>query len=190
MAGTTIGMKVRTVRESRGLTLEQLAERSGVDREMAAQVEAGALVPSLAPLVRIARALGVRLGTFLDDHENVGPVTARAEVRVSPVRFSGHGRTGPSDLDFYPLAANKAGRNMEPFLVDLHPSSADAAKPSTHEGEEFLHVLAGAVEVSYGLEVHRLGAGDSIYYDSIVPHHVHAAGGKAARILAVVYAPA
>jgi quercetin dioxygenase-like cupin family protein len=60
---------------------------------------------------------------------------------------------------------------------------------STHEGEEFIHVLDGAVEVEYGKETHALAAGDSIYYDSIVPHQVRAAAGEPARILAVVFAP-
>jgi quercetin dioxygenase-like cupin family protein len=77
---------------------------------------------------------------------------------------------------------------MEPFLIDVKPH-AGAPVLSTHEGEEFIFVLDGEIEVSYGTETHRLGAGDSIYYDSIVPHHLHAAGEKDAKILAVVYAP-
>jgi quercetin dioxygenase-like cupin family protein len=75
---------------------------------------------------------------------------------------------------------------MEPFLVTVHPG---AGAPSTHEGEELLYVLDGRIEVAYGKELHTLGPGDSIYYDSIVPHRVSAAGASDARILAVVYAP-
>jgi transcriptional regulator with XRE-family HTH domain len=190
MADThSLGDKVRAVRESRGMSPEQLAERADLASGLVTRIESGDLIPSLSPLIRIARALGVRLGTFLDDVENVGPVVSRAGGHETVVRFSGRDRPAHSDLDFFSLAANKAGRHMEPFLIDIHPDSAQAAKPSAHEGEEFIYVLAGEVEVLYGREVHHLAPGDCIYYDSIVPHHVHSAGAGEAKILAVIYAP-
>jgi transcriptional regulator with XRE-family HTH domain len=185
----SVGEKVRSVRESRGLSRDQLAERAALKPELVEQVESGALIPSLAPLIRLARALGVRLGTFLDDQENVGPVVVRSGGERKVMRFSDKSRPGPSDLDFFSLAANKAGRHMEPFLIDIHPSSAQEAQSSAHEGEEFVYVFSGDVEVVYGTEVYRLAAGDSIYYDSIVAHNVHSTGNRPARILAVVYAP-
>ncbi len=59
----------------------------------------------------------------------------------------------------------------------------------SHEGEEFIMVMEGTMEISYGKNTYLLEEGDSIYYDSIVPHHVHAYEGQAAKILAVVYTP-
>ncbi len=185
----SIAEKVRSVRESRGLTPEQLAERAGLKQEVISQIEEGSLLPSLSPLIRIARALGVRLGTFLDDQESVGPVIVRSGGERKVLRFSDKNHPGHSDLDFFSLAANKAGRHMEPFIIDIHPSSAQEARPSAHEGEEFLYVFSGDVEVVYGADIYRLAAGDSIYYDSIVAHNVHSTGNRPARILAVVYAP-
>jgi transcriptional regulator with XRE-family HTH domain len=184
-----IAEKVRSVRESRNLTQDQLADRAGLRKELVSQIESGSLIPSLSPLIRIARALGVRLGTFLDDQERVGPVIVRSGEQRKAVRFSDKSHPGHSDLDFFSLAANKAGRHMEPFLVEIHPSSAEEAKPSSHEGEEFIYVFSGDVEVVYGTEIYRLAAGDSIYYDSIIAHNVHSTGDRPARILAVVYAP-
>jgi len=171
------------------MSVEQLADRADLDAEHVRQIESGALLPSLSPLIRIARSLGVRLGTFLDDQEEKGPVIVRAGAHEAVVRFSGRERPARSDLDFFSLAANKTGRRMEPFLIDIHPASAQDARPSTHEGEEFVYVLAGDVEISYGKEVYVLHPGDSIYYDSIVPHHVHSTGSAEARVLGVVYAP-
>jgi quercetin dioxygenase-like cupin family protein len=78
---------------------------------------------------------------------------------------------------------------MEPFVIDIHSSPEESHKLSSHEGEEFIYVLSGEIEIFYGKDVHRLNAGDSIYYDSIVPHDVHVPGKEDARILAVVYAP-
>jgi transcriptional regulator with XRE-family HTH domain len=186
----TIGWKLQTVRTSRNLSVEQLADRAGLQTEVIGQIESGALVPSLAPLIRIARALGVRLGTFLDDQENVGPVLVRAGERRKVMYVSDKKEPSRSDLDFFSLAADKAGRHMEPFLIDIYPSSAREVHLSAHEGEEFIYVMAGEVEIAYGTESHRLTTGDSIYYDSIVAHSVHCAGETPAKILAVVYAPA
>jgi mannose-6-phosphate isomerase-like protein (cupin superfamily) len=143
----------------------------------------------LSPLIKFSRSLGVRLGTLLDDQEDIGPVITRKGLYPKAVRFSDKKTSVASDLDFYSLAHGKAGRHMEPFLIDLFPSSADDTHTSTHEGEEFLYVFFGEVEVIYGKHTYHLKEGDSIYYDSIVEHNVHSLGDKPAKILAVVYAP-
>ncbi len=75
---------------------------------------------------------------------------------------------------------------MEPFIVDIRPGAKDATL-STHEGEEFIYVLEGEVELRYGSDSIKLAAGDSVYYDSIVPHRVSSAAP--AKVIAVVYAP-
>jgi transcriptional regulator with XRE-family HTH domain len=185
-----VGSKIRQLREAREMTVEELAEASQSSVELVKQLENGALVPSLTPLLKIARALGVRLGTFLDDMPQNGPVIVRAGLSENVVRFSGKTeRPKKSALEFYSLASDKADRHMEPFIIDIHPSPEESHKLSSHEGEEFIYVLSGEIEIFYGKDVQRLNAGDSIYYDSIVPHDVHAAGKEDARILAVIYAP-
>jgi transcriptional regulator with XRE-family HTH domain len=185
----SVGAKITQIRESRKLTLVQLAERSQLSEELIREIESGALIPSLTPLIKIARVLGVRLGTFMDDVENIGPVINRKGRQVRAVRFAGRSRATSSDLDFYSLAMDKSGRHMDPFLIDIIPSAEREFTLSSHEGEEFIYVLSGQVEISYGKDLHRLTEGDSIYYDSIVAHNVHALGSSPAKILAVVYAP-
>ncbi len=184
-----IGVKVAQIRESRKISRQELAERSELDTGLIDRIEAGELIPSLSPLVKIARVLGVRLGTFLDDQEHIGPVLTRSGDRPKAVMFSEKGRAGRADLDFHALGADKTGRHMEPFVIDIHPSSAREIVLSAHEGEEFIFVLSGTVEVSYGRETYLLEEGDSIYYDSIVSHNVHCKSDRDARILAVVYTP-
>jgi quercetin dioxygenase-like cupin family protein len=183
-----IGTKIVTVRESLGLSCEDLAERSECDVALIRRIEEGELVPSLAPLIKISRALGVRLGTLLDDDAGVGPVVTRAADIESVTRLKSlETGTAGGTLEFFSLAAGKTARHMEPFLIDVEPAEGHAL--SSHEGEEFLYVLTGSLEVEYGKDTTTLGVGDSIYYDSIVPHQVRAAGDAPARILAVVYAP-
>jgi quercetin dioxygenase-like cupin family protein len=140
----------------------------------------------------------VRLGTLLDDHEGLGPVIVRAGKAPAAARFitglpeegageKARGKTqGHQGLTFNALAADKGGRHMEPFIVDIEPTAAQ--EKSTHEGEEFIYVLSGKISLAYGKDDWELDTGDSIYYDSIVPHRVLAAGGPA-QILAVIYSP-
>jgi transcriptional regulator with XRE-family HTH domain len=184
-----IGIKITSLRESLGLTPEELAERSGCEVIVIEQLEAGELAPSLAPLIKITRALGCRLGTLLDDETEIGPVITRKDEADSVTRFKGGSTDGRGRLDFYSLAASKASKHMEPFIIEIEAAGEGAREMSSHEGEEFIHVLEGTVEVEYGKDVHTLAPGDSIYYDSIVPHEVRAGAGDAARILAVVYTP-
>lgn len=185
-----VGSKIRQLREARELTIEELAEASQTSEKLIQQLENGALVPSLTPLLMISRALGVRLGTFLDDIPQRGPVIVRKGQSENVVRFSGKTeRPKKSTLEFYSLASDKADRHMEPFIIDIHLSPDESHKLSSHEGEEFIYILSGEIEIFYGKDVQKLKAGDSIYYDSIVPHDVHATGEGDAKILAVVYAP-
>ena len=184
-----IGPRIRQLREHRELSVEALAQRTGCSPEMISALEAGELGPSLTPLFRLARGLGVRLGTLLDDQSQDGPAIVRKGAAGPAVHFSGNDPARKrSTLDFHSLAPRKAARNMEPFLIDVHPAQGEVAL-NDHEGEEFIYVLSGRIEIRYGKDTHQLDAGDSIYYESVVPHHVHALGGEA-RILAVVYAPA
>lgn len=184
-----LGAKVRQLREMRQLSLQQLAEQSRCHVELLRRIEAGEQVPSLAPLMNIARALGLRLGTLLDDEPHDGPVLVKAGQSPNVIRFSGKdAHAAGSNLVFNAVGSGKQDRHMEPFLIDVEPCGDVAPALSSHEGEEFIFVLSGQLRVSYGETLYLLETGDSLYYDSIVPHNVSARDG-AARILAVVYAP-
>lgn len=188
-----VGTRIKNIREKRQMTVEDLASAIPGDpqsnRLLVESLESGDLVPSLTPLLQIARALGVRLGSFLDDQTGNSVVVTRGSEIKATSRFTGSNMgEKKAELSFNGLAANKADRHMEPFIIDVLPHTGKAAL-STHEGEEFIYVLAGEIEVNYGKDTYSLKAGDSIYYDSIVPHHLHAAGSSDAKILAVVYAP-
>lgn len=185
----TVGGKIKQIREMKKVSVEELAERSGMDTSMIMKIEEEKNVPSLAPLIKIARALGVRLGTFLDDSDNYGPVVVRSGEYQKGARFTSQTSEAREHLNFFSLAFDKAGRNMEPFIVDIEPGLQSDYMLSSHEGEEFIYVLEGEIEINYGKEVYRLAKGDSIYLDSIVLHNVHAGNNNSAKILAVVYAP-
>jgi transcriptional regulator with XRE-family HTH domain len=186
-----IGAKLATLRESLGLSVDELAERSSCESGTIARLESGEVPPSLTPLIKLTRALGVRLGTLLDDETELGPIVTRRDDAEAVARLRDLETASDAGvLGFFSLASGKVSRHMEPFLIDVQPAAVGGHNLSTHEGEEFLYVLEGAIEVEYGKETYTLAGGDSIYYDSIVPHQVRAADGASARIIAVVYAPA
>ena len=186
-----VGAKIKGIRESKGLSMEEISERSGLSLEQIVSVENDVNLPSLGPLIKIARALGVRLGTFMDDNDALGPVLCRAADRESEhsISFSNGTTDARKHMEYHPLAKQKAGRHMEPFIIDINPEEQPDFQLSAHEGEEFIYVMQGELEIDYGKEKYHLSQGDSIYYDSIVKHHVHGAPGKSARILALVYIP-
>ena len=78
---------------------------------------------------------------------------------------------------------------MEPFFIEILPESASRKSPSSHEGEEWIVVLKGSIEIMYGRETYVLGEGDSVYYNSVVPHYVSCQGEEEAQIHAVIYVP-
>lgn len=173
------------------LKAEDVAKRSGLSVHQIESIENNVEFPSLAPLIKIARVLGVRLGTFLDDQTELGPVICRKKNSSdeNSISFSNNATDSHRHMEYHSLAQDKSGRHMEPFLIDIAPSEHVNFILSTHEGEEFIYVMGGIVEINYGKETYILEEGDSIYYDSIIAHHVHAADGAPARILGVVYTP-
>ncbi|MCD8029493.1 MAG: XRE family transcriptional regulator [Bacteroides sp.] len=184
-----VGEKIRSLRENKSITTKELAERSGLTAEQVERIENNVDLPSLAPLIKIARVLGVRLGTFLDDNDETGPVVCRKEEATDTISFSNNTTQSRRHMKYHSLSRSKADRHMEPFIIDVSPTEESNFILSSHEGEEFIMVLEGVMEISYGNKTYLLEEGDSIYYDSIVPHHVHAYEGQAAKILAVVYTP-
>ena len=96
--------------------------------------------------------------------------------------------TNATNLEFHSLGAGKIDRNIDPFLIDIEYEEGEK-ELSSHEGEEFIYVLEGEIEVIYGKDTFTIGEGDTIFYDSVVPHHLHASDKNKAKILAVLYTP-
>lgn len=185
-----IGEKIKSLRTTKEISIDELAESTGLSVEQIRRIEDDIDIPSLAPLIKIARALGVRLGTFLDDQTNEdGPVVCRKGDADDTISFSNNASDARQHMHYHSLSKAKSDRHMDPFIIDIDENGETQFSLSAHEGEEFIMVLKGKLEVEYGKKKYVLEEGDTIYYDSIVPHHVHAYEGKAARILAVVYTP-
>ena len=189
MTNEDFAKKIKDIRERQDMSVEELAQKSGVKLEVLKAMESGEVIPSLTPLTKMARALGVRLGTFLDDTPELGPVVTRDGKTENSLYFSGREDvTNATNLEFHSLGAGKIDRNIDPFMIDIKFEDHDK-ELSSHEGEEFIYVLEGEIEVIYGKDTFTIGVGDTIFYDSAVPHHLHASSESGAKILAVLYTP-
>ncbi len=189
-----MGGKIRTLRVAHGLTVEELAERSGLEVKIIEDLESGEAASSLAPLIKLTRALGVRLGTLTDDDAQIGPVFTDAESMDAGTVVRAFGTTSDAgDLNYFSLASGRPSRHIDPFIITITPSGEMDHVLKGHEGEEFLYGLEGEIEIEYGQgangHVYVLCPGESIYYDSVVPHQVRAHDNQNAKFLAVVYTP-
>ncbi len=183
--GCKVAERVRTYRERLQMTEAELAEKSGISVNVIAAVEAGEVYPALGVLVKLSRALGQRLGTFMDDQYKPDPLIVRADERLS--ERASHKPCMTGGYHYFPLGRGKTDRHMEPFYIEI---DAHAAAPlSSHEGEEFIVVVSGAVELVCGGVTQTLRAGDSAYYNSVVQHLVKPSGGQTAAIYAVIFMP-
>ncbi len=137
-----VGKRIKTYRENLKMTLADLAEKSGVGAAVIASIEDGEVLPALGVLTKLSRALGQRLGTFMDDQFKPDPIITRAD-QLSSVKVAHEGEN-PAGYAYYSLAIGKPDRHMDPFRIEF---SANApTSPSSHEGEELIIVLAGSVE--------------------------------------------
>ncbi|MFH1488552.1 MAG: cupin domain-containing protein [Pseudomonadota bacterium] len=181
-----VGERVRKVREDRGLSLQDISRRTDIALDLLTKIEDGNIAPPLGTVIKLAKALEMKMGYFISGEEDRAYTMVRREDRKKVSRVDS--RKGKHyGYEYESLAPHKKDRHMEPFLVTLEPAETEDER-STHDGQEFIFVLHGRMEVRLGEERHVLEPGDSIYYDSTVPHLVKCHGGETTRILAVLYA--
>jgi quercetin dioxygenase-like cupin family protein/DNA-binding XRE family transcriptional regulator len=181
----TLGTRIRQAREMRGLTLEDLSSRSGISVDELERVESNRTLPPLGHLVRLGKALEMKMGYFLSAGVDRPMCVVRSDSRRTVARH-GAERSAQYGYVYESLAGEKVNRLMEPFLVTLVPT--DFGEFSNHDGQEFLFVLEGEIRAQVGKQVEVLKPGDAIYYDSTQPHLVKCYGDKPAKILAVIHA--
>jgi len=178
-----LGMRVRTYRERLGLTQHELSTNSGVDLQVIIDTEENKIYPPLGIIIKLSRALGQKVSTFMDDQFVKGPLIVKSSERVE--EDAPHVGKG-AKYHYFPLGKGKADRHMEPLFIRMEEGLEEEL--SSHEGEEFIIVINGKIKLKYGQDTYVLEAGDSLYYNSIVPHYLIAEGGPA-EIYAVLYVP-
>lgn len=180
-----LGAKLRRLREDRGLALAKVAEHTGLAESQLSAFEADEASPAVGDLMRIASCLDVSIGHFFQTtipEKRIEVVRANERWTVRP-----RGQAGESlGYRYHALSHGLTEKLMAPFLIEVPPGQESAVTRSTHDGEEFLFILAGRVEVEVAGDIHELGPGDAIYYDSRLPHSLRSLEGSTARLLACV----
>jgi transcriptional regulator with XRE-family HTH domain len=180
-----LGARVKALREASGLSLRDLAARSGVSAPMLSQVERGETSPTLTVAGRIAAGLELRLSQLLRLDEGGAVTVVHAEER----RHGGSPRRGHS---FEVMTAAQPGQRAELSRHVLAPGGATGAAddPPMHEpgSRETALVERGAVVLVCDGERHELAAGDCVTFDADLPHHFENPGAEEAAFLAVVSA--
>jgi transcriptional regulator with XRE-family HTH domain len=183
-----IGEKIRELREKKGLSLQEMANRTGYTSALLSQVENHFISPPLGALIKIAKALEVKVGTFFGDEPRESYAIVRRDERKHISRYAS--KEGVSyGYSYESLGFDKKDRQMEPFLVTLEPATVKSEKLSSHDGEEFIFILEGEMEAILGGHKDVLHPGDSIYYDSTIPHKVQCHRDIPTKILAVIWTP-
>lgn len=183
----TIGERVKSLRLEKGLSIESVARESGIPESILCAIEDLSLSPPLGNIVSLAKVFRVTLGELFGDSADSPFCIVRGSDRKKVQRFSSSG-SHSSGYSYESLGHQKQNRQMEPFLVTLTPNEKVQLEPNQHVGEEIIFVLEGQVEVRLLEHTDILGPGDSIYYDSTLPHVVSCHGDQPAKILAVIYA--
>ena len=181
-----IGKKIRDLRKKAGLVLQDLSNRTGLSKALLSQIEKEVVSPPIATLLKISKALGVNISFFFqnDDSEKRVTLVRSNESKVIDSRYFGREESG---YYYEALAYKKSKKYMEPFLVEFKRKRAEKLSYFSHEGEEFIYLLEGTLEFRTETEQYVLYPGDSLYFESSIPHAYRAMGRRNAKALTVVY---
>ncbi|MCW2759168.1 MAG: puuR 2 [Nocardioidaceae bacterium] len=165
-----VGARIRALRSRQGLTLQHVADRTGVSVSMLSMLERGVATASVGTLVSVASALGVHMYDLFDhpDGAETSPVTRLGEQTVARTAAGATRRVAHHDVG--------AGLEMAVNTYDVGGSSGDAA--THHDGREFGVLVSGSLTVEIDGEEHELAPGDVIAYNSTRPHRIRNSGSQ------------
>lgn len=165
-----VGPRLRQLRMERQASLADVSGETGISVSTLSRLESGGRKPTLELLLPLARAYAVALDELVD-----APETGDPRVRLKPI--TSHGRT------FVPLTKRAGG--LQSFKMVLPPEPRTRPEPRSHEGYEWLYVLAGRVRLVLGGRDLMLEPGEVVEFDTRVPHWIGSPGPDAAEVLAI-----
>ncbi len=176
-----LGGRIRAVREARGRSLRSVATAAGVSESFLSQVERGVASPSVATLRRIAEALGLSVAALFE-----GPPQRGKLVRVGERRQLKHPRRRWEDF----LLSPSESRRLQVILSLIQPGAGSGPEAYAHDSdEECIVVLKGQMEFWVGGEYYQLEEGDSLLFESRIPHSNRNPGPAKAEVMWIITPP-
>ncbi len=170
----TLGEKIRAMREQQHLDITGLAEKTGYKSEYLTKIEEGKISPPVGALISISRALAIDSKTLLSEEKK-----KRRQSYVKRTKAYAYRSLTPDAED----------KHLWAYLVALEPKKQHEMVAYKHEGEEFMYVLEGRVEVTIGEKSHELKKGQTIHFNSGVNHNLKNLSSKDSKMIVVVYTP-
>jgi len=187
LSGYGIGAKIRALRLKKKMGLVELGKHTGLSPAMLSKIERGRLFPTLPTLLRIALVFSVGLEFFFAgarDKPLIAVVRKRERVKL-PDRPGAQ----QSAWQFESLDYPATERKFNSYYAEFQPPTKENLRPHAHPGVEFIYTLAGRLTISIAGEEHALAAGDSIYFDSSLPHTYRRSGSHECSALVVTSGP-
>ncbi len=178
-----IGEKLARTREAMGLTLQQIANLSGVAPSTIQKIEAGTMMPSIAVMMKIARGLRKKIGFFIDEEDGT------MEVSLVRKRDRMEAETQGSDFSVQSLTAELFNPEMDGFILALPVGANSGEEPLQHRGDELVYCIRGRVTFTINGKDYALGPGDGMHFKSDLPHHWGNTGRSKAELLLVCSLP-
>jgi quercetin dioxygenase-like cupin family protein len=175
----SFGAKMKQLRQLRKISYEQLANKTGFSQRYLKEIEDGMAIPPVSAVIQIAKALAIDAGSFLSAEEQEASVKRRKE--------SFYKRT--QAYSYKTLTPEAETKHMKGFLVTIDPKQDHRMVDYKHEGEEFLYVLKGHVEVMVGESQNILKKGETLHFDSGITHKLRNVSDEEAKLLVVIYTP-
>ena len=172
-----VGKRIKKVREQKKLTLNWMANETGYSIDYLKKIEAGKEIPPVGTLLTISRALDLDSGYFLRAQAS----NLNKRIRAYTKRTENYAYT-----TLTPGAENK---HLKAFRVAIDPGKDHKGVGYQHEGEEFVYVLQGSVEITVGEHVNILEEGDSLHFNSGIRHRMRNISDIRSEMLVVVYGP-
>ena len=177
-AEARVGERLRELRQQKNLSVRALASLSGLAINTLSMIENGKTSPSVSTLQILARALEVPIAAFFEQ--------ASVEKKTVYVRSQQRPIVHVDTTRLEHLGKDLAGNAVQPFVVTLEPGSGSGQSLIVHTGHEFVYCLSGQVQYSIEEESYLLKSGDSIVFESHLPHRWENTGGEPAQIILVL----
>jgi transcriptional regulator with XRE-family HTH domain len=171
-----MSLNLKLLRVQCGMTLETLADETGLTRSYLSKVERGLSNPSIGAAMSIARALGVPVERLF------GQETAGDPIRITRANRG----TAGNPANYLSLLVGSTGKSMRAFVVRPGQKVGRSTIMSHHAGEEVLFVLSGTIEVQLGTRSEILSPGDCVHFDSTIPHKLKSLSKEPASALVVI----